>query len=475
LHLSHGRHETSAQVRGVRTVIDLELKVNQVWHQDVRPLVAEAYRCYTTGSARACIVLTWTAVCADLIHKLDQLAEDGEGEAKQLVQRVVGAQEKVDGGAVRTMQDMENSLLDLAEKLELVDFVQKRELERLKEDRNLADHPSLRPMGELFTPTIEYARAHLASAVEALLIHPPSQGRKALERFCEHVGEPAFVGTADLVTQNFFDRVKSGTRRSIVSLAAKHALLELEVPDQPLSKVVMADRYATCLRAFAERDRSVVQQAISAQIGRLAQQPADRQLRALVRLGDLDVVWDKIDGPMRTQINAYVQQIPVPDVYQPLAADQIGALGLVELEKIRTTLPALEEKFKSLSFVQQATVIAQRPGPYVAGYVADILKKAGSFRMAETVAHNTVPGCAPFFTSEQLGKVLGAWAENIECREAVGMLELAVTFYSTAPAPLRNDGAWRTFLDRVRELEEEESYFRYTELEAAIEAGKKAS
>lgn len=208
-------------------MMDLDLKINQVWHQEVRPLVAEAYRRYTTGSARACIVLTWTAVCTDLIHKMYQLAEDDEGEAKQLVKKIDEALGKPDRDAIKTMLDVENTILELAWKLDLIDFVEKRELERLKEDRNLAAHPSLRPLGELFTPTTEYARAHLTAAVEALLIHPPSQGRKALERFRDHVGEPSFVGSSDYLAQVFFDRVKSSTRRNIVIFAAKQALLEL--------------------------------------------------------------------------------------------------------------------------------------------------------------------------------------------------------------------------------------------------------
>ncbi|WP_326745229.1 hypothetical protein [Streptomyces sp. NBC_01760] len=448
-------------------MIDLEVKINQVWHQEVRPLVAEAYRCYTMGSARASIVVTWTAVCADLIHKLHQLAEDGEGEAAAVVKKIDSAREKPDDKqAVRTMQEVENSLLDIAERLELVDFVQKRELERLKEDRNLAAHPSLRPLGELFTPTTEYARAHLAAAIEALLIHPPSQGRKARDRFRDYVDDPAFVGSAAFLRQAFFDRVKSGTQRSIVSLAAKHALLELSTPG-PLSDTLIADRYARCLRAFAERGRELVHQEIAANVTRLAELPLDRQIRALVRLGDLDVLWDAIDSAMRVQIEAYLRQISVPD-YQPMTVDQLGALGLVELESVRLALPSLEEKFRALSFWQQSFVIARRPGPYVSGYVAGILKAAGSFRTAETVAQNTVPHCAPHLTAEQLSDILGAWAENYECRAAMGMVDLAVSFYSLVPETLRKHSAWQEFLDRVRAEEEEDSFFRYTELERAM-------
>ncbi|MFJ5307440.1 hypothetical protein [Streptomyces sp. NPDC088350] len=448
-------------------MMDLELKINQVWHQEVRPLVTEAYRCYTTGSARACIVLTWTAVCTDLIHKLYQLAEDGEGEAAQVVKRIDDARGKPDRDAIRTMLDVENTILDVSEKLDLIDFVQKRELERLKEDRNLAAHPSLRPLGELFSPTTEYARAHLTAAMEALLIHPPSQGRKARDRFRDHVGEVSFVGSSDYIAQVYFDRVKSGTRRSIVVFAAKEALLELKSVGA-LSKSVMADRYAVCLRAFAERDRTIVQQAIGSVIGRLGQQPLDVQIRSLVRLGDLDVFWDQVDGAMRSQIADYIEQINLPDGNSQLTVDQTGVLGLVELKNLRTALLSLEPKFRALSPSQKASVISHRPGPYVAGYVADILRDATSWRSAENAARLVVPVCAPHLTSEQLDGILSAWAANYECRTASGMPELAVRFLSLVPSPLRNDHSWQDFLNTVRELEEADSYFRYEELEQAM-------
>ncbi|WP_331719716.1 hypothetical protein [Streptomyces virginiae] len=450
-------------------MMDLEIKINQVWHQEVRPLVAEAYRCYTTGSARACIVLTWTAVCTDLIHKLYQLAEDDEGDAKQLVKRIDEARGKPDRDAIKTMLNVENTILDVAASLDLIDFVEKRELERLKEDRNLAAHPSLRPLGELFTPTTEYARAHLAAAVEALLIHPPSQGRKAVDRFREHVGEASFVGSSDYLAQVFFARAKSATRRNIVVLAAKEALLE-QTSVGALSETVMADRYATCLRAFAERDRTLVQEAIAPVMGRLGQQPFDAQVRALVRLGDLDAFWDEVETAMRTQFEDYAGQINLPGDYDPLSADQVVFLSLVELKHVRAALPSLEPKFQALSAWQKASVIRHRPGPYLAGHVAAVLEGAKSWRTAESTAQQSVPACAPFVTAEQLGDILSAWAENFECRTASAMGELAVTFFSLVPASLRGDKAWQAFLDAVREVEEEDSPFRYDELEEAMRA-----
>ncbi|MDQ0847390.1 hypothetical protein [Streptomyces sp. V1I6] len=91
---------------------DLEEQVARVCNGEVRPLVREAYRCYTAGAARAAFVLTCTAVCTDLIDKARVLQERGEPQASDLIRDVDAAQGKLDTDSVRTMQRVENSLLD---------------------------------------------------------------------------------------------------------------------------------------------------------------------------------------------------------------------------------------------------------------------------------------------------------------------------------------------------------------------------
>jgi hypothetical protein len=54
------------------------------------------------------------------------------------------AQGKLDRSSALAMQAAESTLLDTALALELIDATQKIQLERLREDRNLCAHPSLR-------------------------------------------------------------------------------------------------------------------------------------------------------------------------------------------------------------------------------------------------------------------------------------------------------------------------------------------
>jgi uncharacterized protein (UPF0335 family) len=202
-------------------MLNLEEHIGRVWNPDIRPLVAEAYRCYASGAARASITLTWVAVCADLIEKVNRLAEDDETAAAELAVKIEDARNRgVDARAIQAMQEAERTILDKAAELELIDAIGQRELERLREDRHLCAHPSLRPLGEFYEPRIEYARAHLAVALEVVLTHPPSQGRKVIDRFKAHVtaGSPSQRSAGSAPSWTAFLRSPSGTGGLVVPI-----------------------------------------------------------------------------------------------------------------------------------------------------------------------------------------------------------------------------------------------------------------
>ncbi|WP_188189457.1 hypothetical protein [Nonomuraea sp. SYSU D8015] len=155
---------------------DVESLIGQVWSPDVRPLAEEAWRCYNAGATRACITMTWSAVTADIITKLVRLADDGDGQAVFFRTTLTEAQKKgLTKEGVRAMQAIEASLLEKAVEFELIDSIGSRELERIREDRNLCAHPSLRMLGDVYEPRPEVARGHLAVALTTLLTHPPTQ------------------------------------------------------------------------------------------------------------------------------------------------------------------------------------------------------------------------------------------------------------------------------------------------------------
>jgi hypothetical protein len=437
---------------------DLEEQIARVVNAEVRPLVREAYRCYTAGAARAAIGLAWTAVCTDLIDKVATLAEGDEPVARQLTGKVEQARGRLDTAAVKTMQAVENEILATALDLELIDATQKLQLERLKEDRNLCAHPSLRPLGELFEPPQEYARTHLVVALDSVLVQPASQGRKVVDSFAAHLLDPSFLGDPVHVAHAFFRQVRPTARRKVVDLAARHALLELAPPDQPAEVAAdLADRMAQCLRIFAAEDHELVAAMIGKFVDRWLSLGVAVQRRTLARLGDLDAFWDGVTDPMRSQLDAIVGEIGkthrgINDWEAPdLDTVQAAVLALVAVDRARAALPALTSATQELSFGRRVQVMARRPGTYFAGEAAALLTQVGSFDSGEEAAEAVVVPCAPCYTLDQLQAVLEAWADNPQCWGR-RMPDLAARlFRATEHLGAARRTAWRSFLQHLEE------------------------
>ncbi|WP_406101039.1 hypothetical protein [Streptomyces canus] len=434
---------------------DLEQQIARIRSADVRPLVREAYRAYTAGAARAAIVLTWTAVCADLIDKIRTLHEGGEPQARSLIAQVDQAQGKLDVAAVRTMQVVENSLLDEAVTLELIDATQKIQLERLREDRNLSAHPSLRPLGELFDPPLEYARTHLVISLEAVLVHPASQGRKVVSSFADHVLDPGFVGDPNHIASTFFRRVRPAARRRVVDFAARHAMLEPPLADANIDAAALADRMATCLKIFATEDRILVGEIVGKFTDRLAEAAVPVQSRTLARLGDLDAFWSGIDDSLSSQLDTIVRTIGLRhanlDYWQPpqMEPTEAQVLSLVALDEVRITLPSLQSAFAALDWMRRATVIEKRPNAYFANFLAGVLVTVGTFDSGAYAARAAVLPCAPYLTLENLREILSAWEANNQCWGRY-MLDYAAQFYfATAHLGEARNQVWRDFLNQL--------------------------
>ncbi|WP_285705200.1 hypothetical protein [Microtetraspora sp. NBRC 16547] len=447
---------------------DVETYIGQVWSPDVRLLVEEAWRCYNAGATRACIAATWTAVTADVITKLIRLADDGDTSAIPFRTTITQAQAKgLNKDGVRAMQLIESTLLDNAAEFELIDSIGVRELERIREDRNLCVHPSLRNLGDVYEPRPEVARSHLAVALTTLLIHPPTQGRKVVAEFADYICDPYFVPTAPHIQAIFFDRVRSAARRSIVAFAAKHALLELD-PDGRLPAAEHADRMAVALTSFANRDREMVRTAVAQQSERFQLLDGATQLRVLVRLGYEDYFWSIVDQALATRLHAMLNASVTVNDWEPLPAGIAASLALVRSPYARERLSFLETHFTSLPWAHRLIVASSRPDPYFVPAVQQVIREAGSYRSGEQAGRLLVQH-APFLTVETLRSALGDWCANDQCRRAAEMPELVVSlFRGTAHLGSVRSVVFTEFLTNVRALEGQDDYYSYPELEAAM-------
>jgi hypothetical protein len=448
--------------------VDLETLVAQVWSPDVRPLAEEAWRCYNAGAIRASIAATWSAVSADIIVKLIRLADEGDKGAQAFRKEVTGAQEKgLNPEGVRAMQKVEASLVDKAVQFELIDTIGKRELDRIREDRHLCAHPSLRSAGEVYNPRPEVARGHLAVALSTLLVHPPTQGGKLLEEFKNFICDPLFAPSPPHIRAAFHDRVRSATRKSIIQVAAKAAMLEID-PDGRMPADAHADRMAIALRAFAEGARDMVRDAVSEARERLQILDGAIQLRTLVRMADDDYFWASVDQALAARFQALLDAPTTVVPWEPLPPEIAARFALVGNAFARERLPGLPSRFGQLDAHHRRQVIAIRSSEFFVPEVIELLRTAGSWRSGEEVGRLLVSH-AEFLTVGTLGDALTAWFDNGQCREAAAMPGLAVQLvHATSHLGAARGPLFADFVARCETSAGAGEYYAYPDLKAAL-------
>ena len=448
----------------------IEADIAGVWDQGSRTFVNEAWRCYNAGATRSCIAATWTAVVADVIAKITYLADDGDPAATTFAERIREAQQHgIQREGVHAMQRIEAALLDKALEFEFIDSIDRQSLERIQQDRNLCVHPSLRPFDETYSPPPAVARAHLAVALEVLLVHPPTQGLRMQDVYLDFTCATSFAPTMAHIQSTFYDRVRSATRRNITNVAAKHAVLELD-PAGRLEPIRYADRSAEVLRALASRDRDLVRREIVPLRERFRTLGANAQRRALARLGDQDFFWDMLDGPLVEHLDALVGESPGSPEYEQLNEPTASALALVAVDSVRVRLPALEQQLSKLPPIHLASVIAVRPDPFFVPHIINLLASAMNWRFGEQVGRLLVLH-AQMLTSDQLADALRNWAHNVDCRSASEMPATAVeVLHRTAHlGPSRLD-LFRSFLGDVRLYSAgQDDYYTYPALKEALD------
>lgn len=457
-----------ARGKGRDVAVELETLVAQVWSPDVRPLAEEAWRCYNAGAIRASITATWSAVSADIIVKLIRLADEGDKAAQAFRQQVTAAQDQgVTSGGVRDMQRIEASLVDKAVEFELIDTIGKRELDRIREDRHLCAHPSLRRDGEVYNPRPEAARGHLAIALDTLLVNPPTQGGKLLEEFQNFICDPLFAASPPHIRAAFHDRVRAATRKSIIRVAAKAAMLEVD-PDGRMPADAHADRMAIALRAFAEVDRDAVRAAVGETRERFRMLSGAVQLRALVRMADDDYFWTSVDKPLTIQFQALLDAPITVGTSDPLPPEIAMMLALAGSTYARHHLPDLPSRFEQLGMLHQRQVIAARPSEFFVPKVINLVLNAGSWRVGEQIGRLLVLH-ARFLSLETLKEALGFWCANDQCRDATEMPGLAVQLvYATTHLGAARGPLFVDFAAKCEEAAGVGEYYSYPGVKSAL-------
>ena len=400
----------------------LEDLLNEVRDRESRRYLEEAIRAYDVGAFRVAIVATWVAVAFDLIAKVRQLAATGDDGANDFIRTLDQA---IEGDSPNRQLTIERNLLVVAhETFEFIEHRERKELERLRDDRHVCAHPAFVRPGDVFDPPPELVRAHIATAVDAVLSKGPTPGRRAIERFKEEIQRDSFPRSQDDLTRylraRYFEPGKSSLRRGLAVLIVKNCL----DGDETGTRSRVTRKYAMAARALERIEPGLLTEALSTVVTRREEGPGlsdDELLSFTANLGDMPLAWQAL--PDASHVKVY-ETLKNADVQQ-LVDHGIFACALTTEAR-----DAVDGRLGALDDVQLAEVIGQDPESRRFGHAAiAALQQSQTNDDATRIMDTLVLPLARTMTDGQVRSVLVCLQDNPQVRMAADMPPLFTEFF----------------------------------------------
>ncbi|MFC4628026.1 hypothetical protein ACFO6V_07270 [Promicromonospora alba] len=418
----------------MRAVEDL---VGQVRDPRSRAHFAEAVRAYGAGAYRAAIISAWVTVALDLLSKIRQLAGNGEGAATDHIAKLdkaIATENHV------KLQELERSLLDVCrDSFELIDARDYVALKRLYQDRHVCAHPAFVAPEESFEASPELVRAHLATAVDSVLRHGATAGRRAIDRFMtESKGSTWPASQEALVAylrERYLERGKTGLRRNLAIVVVKGAI------DRSLAEPTRR-RLVDAAHAIDKIDPNLFSEAADTVIRRREEGPGldPHELAHMVgSLGDLSPVWSAFPTTSLPRIVALIETIDAEFL------ERDGVLSTSVREP--TIAAAIEARLGTLDDEDLHRVILFRPSAHLVDHALNALANAETVDSADTRMIQLVQPLARFIKAHHLEQVLEILRDNSEVRAAAVTHFLVVRLFDETSARPGNLAVWQRISD----------------------------
>ena len=147
----------------------------------------------------------------------------------------------------------------------------------------------------MFQPTAELARSHIAASVDAVLRHPPTPGRRTVDRFKTEIGSHAWPESPDdlrtYLREQYFGRVRESAQRQLAQLIVKCCIL---IPVDAPNRELLVARYPAAASALLDVSPPTLERALDSVVRRKEQLGGltDDEIRGAVgTLGSLSAFW----------------------------------------------------------------------------------------------------------------------------------------------------------------------------------------
>jgi len=426
--------------------LDLDVLLSRVRHAPSKSHFLDAVRAYKAGALRAAMTSIWVALVYDLIAKYRELSAMGDAAATAFLSSWDSA---TASGDVKKLLQLEASILeDATNKTQVVSRIAGVHLQRLRDDRHLCAHPAFSAEADLFEPSAELVRLHLANAVELVLSQEPLQGKAIFDLYDADVQSPGFPTAheriLDYVDQRYLQRVRTDNIRNFGVVLAKSLLKGVPPQWEPHYRRIVSSLVAVQERAphvWPDTSQSIVRLIDS--LG-----PAERP-RAIALVAAFPGLWPRLLDATRTALQHTAEQA------EPAALTDFRILAGVALPALR---PAILALINRLSREDVARALSVQPFVELWARAIQIYGASGGFRASEANFRELITPFAGRLTSQQFNDLLDAIVENGQNWDAAETDQLLLAMLRVDPAVHPTREARDRFYQKIRRFGRHQKY-----------------
>lgn len=378
---------------------NLDELANLVRNKNSQNYIKEAIIAYRNGAFRSAIMATWITCLYDIIEKIKELKEYNDKDAIQFCNRLNNA---IASKQIEQFQKIENAVLKKA--FEDYQFISKYEydlLEILKSHRNLCAHPAYATDLLLYQPTPEQTRTHIVHCIQFVLMHPPIQGKTALERIRKDIQRESYPDSVEDIRNYIQEKYLKQTRQSFVENLIR--ILSKIIINNNTDFIGKEKKIFNTLVAISMIRPQLCKDEIVGTIEQVIDKLEDENLLTILDL--LLVIpesWNGLKSHSQTRIKQVLKQQLNGDLK---TISKYELLNKIDIEDFKDDKKVLLEKIKD-------------------NIEDNILKyqNAGNYNSARTIGIEDILPYLEYFTKDHLKKTIRAVLENHneQIRDAYG-------------------------------------------------------
>ncbi len=428
---------------------DLDELLLSVRDINSRKYAHEAILAHRNGLNRASLVSLWIAVAYDIISKVRELSYQGDRAALAFIVDLDGA---VQSSNVRKLQDIERDLIKTAAEVhEFVGERERKDLERLKIDRDACAHPGFVQTDLLFDPTPELVRQHIVTSIKSLLSNPPVQGKSALAQLHQDLIQPSFPerdeDVQEFMNKRYLDHAKESLVESMISALFKVIIRESE--PQLIGHEVNV-RYA--IFSIANR-HALLFQRVAPQKLRQCLQGADDSItrRVFPLLKKTPQIWDMLDSPVQIQLRNLLSSFGSKNSSGThLAKDVTDLQSIVTAVGVDKLREDALLAFGNVSEINRKLIIQKAPRAEFSQEAIRLFSNATSFKDAGDLGKRVLLPIAPHLTASDVGAMLIAASSNAQIWSAGEMPDILKQFFDlTEDLGESTRAHWESFIQFI--------------------------